>query len=114
MLNNYTPNYIPMRKTSNLSNVQKISNPSNQAKQRASSTNIDKMKSQVKVIPYESVIKKTNNHILKSISVNKQIQYQKKNLIKNSENEYSNSYNGINGFKNNYININNNMNNNNI
>ena len=114
MLNNYTPNYIPMRKTSNLSNVQKISNPSNQAKQRASSTNIDKTKSQVKVIPYESVIKKTNNHILKSISVNKQIQYQKKNLIKNSENEYSTSYNGINGFKNNYININNNMNNNKI
>ena len=44
-------------------------------------------------------MKKTNNHVLKSISVNKQIQYQKKNLSKNNENNFFYSYNGFSGFK---------------
>ena len=115
MLNNYTSNYIQIKKTYNQINPEKIQNPSYQNKQRASSTNIDKMKSQAKVLPYNSTIKKTNNQALKSISVNKQIQYQKKNLsknnIKNTENVIFTPYNGILGFKSNY---NNNANNNKI
>ena len=115
MLNNYTSNYIQIKKTYNQINPEKIQNPSYQNKQRASSTNIDKMKSQAKVLPYNSTIKKTNNQVLKSISVNKQIQYQKKNLsknnIKNTENVIFTPYNGILGFKSNY---NNNANNNKI
>ena len=116
MLNNNISNYIPIRRITNTN----AENPLNQAKQRASSTNIDKLRSQSNVLPYNSIIKKTNNHVLKSISVNKQIQYQKKNLSKNTEIVYSSSYNGIAGFKANYntinklskksININNNTN----
>jgi len=115
MLNNYTSNYIKIKNTYNQINPERIQNPSYQNKQRASSTNIDKMKSQVKVLPYNSTIKKTNNHVLKSISVNKQIQYQKKNLsknnIKNADNAFFSPYNGILGFKSNYNKINNNDNN---
>ena len=82
MLSNYSPNYIPIKKTYNQISTEKIQNPSYQSKQRASSTNLDKIKSQTKVLPYNSVIKKTNNHVLKSISVNKQFQYKKLILIR--------------------------------
>ena len=77
MINFYSSNYNPIKKPFNQIHPEKESNPSNQTKQRASSINIDKVKSQTKVLPYNSVIKKTNNHVLKSISVNKQIKYQK-------------------------------------
>ena len=112
---NYPSNYIPMKKAYNQINIDKISNPSYQNKQRSTSLNIDKIK-------YNINTKKTNNTVLKTISVNKQIQYQKKNLSKNNENVFYTSYNGISAFKINnnypinnkvgksYVNINNNTN----
>ena len=111
---NYTNNYIQAKKSYNQLNIEKIPNPSYQSKQRSLSYNIDKIKS-------NATTKKINNPINKSISVNKQIQYQKKNLSKNSENVFYSSYNGIsflkvnnNNIKNKYIktyiNVNNNTN----
>ena len=111
---NYPSNFIPTKKTYNQINIGKISNPLYQNKQRSSSLNIDKIK-------YNVNTKKTNNTVLKTISVNKQIQYQKKNLTKNNENVFFTSYNGISAFKTNnnaisnkigksYVNINNNTN----
>ena len=111
---NYPSNFIPTKKTYNQINIGKISNPPYQNKQRSSSLNIDKIK-------YNVNTKKTNNTVLKTISVNKQIQYQKKNLTKNNENVFFTSYNGISAFKTNnnaisnkigksYVNINNNTN----
>ena len=75
---NYSSKYITTKKSYNQINIERMPNPSNQSKQRSSSTNQEKMKSQAKVPQYNTVMKKTNNHVLKSISVNKQIQYQKK------------------------------------
>ena len=112
---NYPTNYIPTKKAYNQINIDKISNPPYQNKQRSSSLNIDKIK-------YNVNTKKTNNTVLKTISVNKQIQYQKKNLSKNHENVFFTSYNEISAFKTNnnnpinnkvgknYVNINNNTN----
>ena len=108
---NYTNNYIHTKKSYNQINIEKIPNPPYQSKQRSSSYNIDKIKS-------NAVPKKTNNQNNKTISVNKQIQYQKKNLSKNSENVFFASYNGISSLKVNnnnkslksYINVNNNTN----
>ena len=108
---NYTNNYIHTKKSYNQINIEKIPNPPYQSKQRSSSYNIDKIKS-------NAVQKKTNNQNNKTISVNKQIQYQKKNLSKNSENVFFASYNGISSLKVNnnnkslksYINVNNNTN----
>ena len=110
MINFYSSNYNPIKKPFNQIHPEKESNPSNQTKQRASSINIDKVKSQAKVLPYNSVIKKTNNHVLKSISVNKQIKYQKYNGIAVVKSNYNNT--NINNNKNfkNYVNINNNTN----
>ena len=96
---NYSSKYITTKKSYNQINLERMPNPSNQSKQRSSSTNQEKMKSQAKVPQYNTVMKKTNNHVLKSISVNKQIQYQKKNLSKNNENNFFYSYNGFSGFK---------------
>ena len=96
---NYSSKYITTKKSYNQINIERMPNPSNQSKQRSSSTNQEKMKSQAKVPQYNTVMKKTNNHVLKSISVNKQIQYQKKNLSKNNENNFFYSYNGFSGFK---------------
>ena len=111
MINFYSSNYNPIKKPFNQIHPEKESNPSNQAKQRASSINIDKVKSQAKVLPYNSVIKKTNNHVLKSISVNKQIKYQKYNGIAVVKSNYNNTNinNNNKNFKN-YVNINNNTN----
>ena len=110
MINFYSSNYNPIKKPFNQIHPEKESNPSNQTKQRASSIKIDKVKSQAKVLPYNSVIKKTNNHVLKSISVNKQIKYQKYNGIAVVKSNYNNT--NINNNKNfkNYVNINNNTN----
>ena len=110
MINFYSSNYNPIKKPFNQIHPEKESYPSNQTKQRASSINIDKVKSQAKVFPYNSVIKKTNNHVLKSISVNKQIKYQKYNGIAVVKSNYNNT--NINNNKNfkNYVNINNNTN----
>ena len=111
MINFYSSNYNPIKKPFNQIHPEKDSNPSNQTKQRASSINIDKVKSQAKVLPYNSVIKKTNNHVLKSISVNKQIKYQKYNGIAVVKSNYNNTNinNNNKNFKN-YVNINNNTN----
>ena len=109
MINFYSSNYNPIKKPFNQIHPEKESNPSNQTKQRASSINIDKVKSQAKVLPYNSVIKKTNNHVLKSISVNKQIKYQKYNGIAVVKSNYNNANINNKNFKN-YVNINNNTN----
>ena len=111
MINFYSSNYNPIKKPFNQIHPEKESNPSNQTKQRASSINIDKVKSQAKALPYNSVIKKTNNHVLKSISVNKQIKYQKYNGIAVVKSNYNNTNinNNNKNFKN-YVNINNNTN----
>ena len=109
MINFYSSNYNPIKKPFNQIHPEKESNPSNQTKQRASSINIDKVKSQTKVLPYNSVIKKTNNHVLKSISVNKQIKYQKYNGIAVVKSNYNNANINNKNFKN-YVNINNNTN----
>jgi len=111
---NYTNNYIQSKKSYNQLNFEKMKNPSYQNKQRSSSLNIDKIKS-------NAVTKKINNPINKAISVNKQIQYQKKNLSKNSDNVFFSSLYGISILKvnnninsnksiKNYINVNNNTN----
>ena len=112
MINFYSSNYIPIKKPFNQIHPEKESNPSNQSKQRASSINIDKIKSQAKVLPYNSVIKKTNNHVLKSISVNKQIQYQKYNGISAVKSNYNNTNNINTNNKNSksYLNMNDNTN----
>ena len=109
MINFYSSNYNPIKKPFNQIHPEKESNPSNQTKQRASSINIDKVKSQAKVLPYNSVIKKTNNHVLKSISVNKQIKYQKYNGIAVVKSNYNNANINNKNFKS-YVNINNNTN----
>ena len=109
MINFYSSNYNPIKKPFNQIHPEKESNPSNQTKQRASSINIDKVKSQAKVLPYNSVIKKTNNHVLKSISVNKQIKYQKYNGIAVVKSNYNNANINNKNFKN-YVKINNNTN----
>ena len=109
MINFYSSNYNPIKKPFNQIHPEKDSNPSNQTKQRASSIKIDKVKSQAKVLPYNSVIKKTNNHVLKSISVNKQIKYQKYNGIAVVKSNYNNANINNKNFKN-YVNINNNTN----
>ena len=109
MINFYSSNYNPIKKPFNQIHPEKESNPSNQTKQRASSIKIDKVKSQAKVLPYNSVIKKTNNHVLKSISVNKQIKYQKYNGIAVVKSNYNNANINNKNFKN-YVNINNNTN----
>ena len=109
MINFYSSNYNPIKKPFNQIHPEKESNPSNQTKQRASSIKIDKVKSQAKVLPYNSVIKKTNNHVLKSISVNKQIKYQKYNGIAVVKSNYNNANINNKNFKN-YVKINNNTN----
>ena len=109
MINFYSSNYNPIKKPFNQIHPEKESNPSNQTKQRASSINIDKVKSQAKALPYNSVIKKTNNHVLKSISVNKQIKYQKYNGIAVVKSNYNNANINNKNFKN-YVKINNNTN----
>ena len=106
MINFYSSNYNPIKKPFNQIHPEK---ESNQTKQRASSINIDKVKSQAKVLPYNSVIKKTNNHVLKSISVNKQIKYQKYNGIAVVKSNYNNANINNKNFKN-YVKINNNTN----
>ena len=112
MINFYSSNFIPIKKPFNQIHPERESNPSNQSKQRASSINIDKIKSQAKVLPYNSVIKKTNNHVLKSISVNKQIQYQKYNGISAVKSNYNNTNNINTNNKNSksYLNMNDNTN----
>ena len=53
---NYTNNYIQSKKSYNQLNFEKMTNPSYQNKQRSSSLNIDKIKS-------NAVTKKINNPI---------------------------------------------------
>ena len=109
---NYSSNYIPNmqnKKSYNQISIEKITNIVNKSKQRASSINhITKAKQKNKAPPAK----------LKTISVNKQIQYKKKNIL-NNENTFFNSYNGISVIKAQYnhnnkitknININNNTN----
>ena len=66
MLNNYTSNYIQIKKTYNQIIPEKIQNPSYQSKQRASSTNIDKMKSKLK---YYHIIQLLKKQIIRYLKV---------------------------------------------
>ena len=106
---NYSSNFIPNmqnKKSYNQISIEKITNIVNKSKQRASSINhITKAKQKNKLPPSK----------LKTISVNKQIQYKKKNIL-NNDNTFFNSYNGISVIKAQYNHNNNNKNikNNNI
>ena len=107
MLNYYSSNYNEAKKPYNQINAEKIIKQTNNNKQRASSINIEKMKAKSKIIQTANSLNKKNNNnntTLKTISVNKQIQYKKKTPIKNInqikiENNFFNSYNGISAIK---------------
>ena len=104
MLNYYSSNYNQTKKTYNQISVEKITKQINNNKQRASSINIEKIKAKSKIMPTTNSLNKKNNTTLKTISVNKQIQYKKKTPIKNlnqlkTENNFFASYNGVSAIK---------------
>ena len=109
MLNYYSSNYNETKKPYNQINAEKKIKQGYNNKQRASSINIEKIKAKSKIMPTSNSLNKkynnnTNNTTLKTISVNKQIQYKKKTPIKNInqikvENNFFNSYNGISAIK---------------
>ena len=98
MINYYSSNYIQTKSPYNQINIEKINKQINLNKQRASSINIDKIKT--KIIPQNDSLNKKST-TLKTISVNKQIQYKKKTPIKNKSqlnpdpNYYFSAYNGV-------------------
>ena len=109
MLNYYSSNYNETKKPYNQIYAEKKIRQGYNNKQRASSINIEKIKAKSKIMPTSNSLNKkynnnTNNTTLKTISVNKQIQYKKKTPIKNInqikvENNFFNSYNGISAIK---------------
>ena len=109
MLNYYSSNYNETKKPYNQIYAEKKIKQGYNNKQRASSINIEKIKAKSKIMPTSNSLNKkynnnTNNTTLKTISVNKQIQYKKKTPIKNInqikvENNFFNSYNGISAIK---------------
>ena len=113
MLNYYSSNYAQLKKPYNQINIEKVTKQINNNRQRASSSNnIEKKNSKSKIIPTANSLNKKNT-TLKTISVNKQIQYKKKTPIKNlnqvkTENNFFTSFNGVSALKettyNNYTN----------
>ena len=89
---NHSANYMPNvnnKKSYNQISIEKITNIVNKSKQRASSINhFNKVKQKTKIPPSKQ----------KTISVNKQIQYKKKNYLTN-DNTFFGSYNGISTIK---------------
>ncbi len=103
MLNYYSSNYVQMKKPYNQINIEKITKQINNNRQRASSINMEKIKAKSKIMPTTNSLNKKNT-TLKTISVNKQIQYKKKTPIKNqsqvkTESNFFSSYNGVQNFK---------------
>lgn len=104
MLNYYSSNYDQAKKPYNQINIEKITKQINNNKQRASSINMEKIKTKSKIMPTTNSLSKKNNNTLKTISVNKQMQYKKKTPIKNQnplnkEKNFFTSYNGISSIK---------------
>ena len=104
MLNYYSSNYDQVKKPYNQINIEKITKQINNNKQRASSINMEKIKTKSKIMPTTNSLSKKNNNTLKTISVNKQMQYKKKTPIKNQnplnkEKNFFTSYNGISSIK---------------
>ena len=105
MLNFYSSNYVQVKKPYNQINIEKISKQINNNRQRASSINMEKIKAKSKIMPTANSLNKKNT-TLKTISVNKQIQYKKKTPVKNQnqnqinpENNFLVSYNGVSSLK---------------
>ena len=103
MLNFYSSNYVQVKKPFNQIDIEKVTKQINNNRQRASSINMEKKNSKTKIIPTANSINKKNT-ILKTISVNKQMQYKKKTPIKNlnqvkTENNFFSSYNGVSALK---------------
>ena len=104
MLNFYSSNYVQVKKHYNQINIEKISKQINNNRERASSINMDKVKIKSKIMPTANSLNKKNT-TLKTISVNKQIQYKKKTPIKNqnnqikADNNFFTSYNGVSNVK---------------
>lgn len=100
MLNFYSSNYVQVKRPYNQINVEKISNQINNNRERASSINMDKVKIKSKIMPTAISLNKKNS-TLKTISVNKQMQYKKKTPIKNQtnqikvDNNFFAAYNGV-------------------
>ena len=104
MLNYYSSNYDQAKKPYNQINIEKITKQIYNNKQRASSINMEKIKTKSKIMPTTNSLSKKNNNTLKTISVNKQMQYKKKTPIKNQnplnkEKNFFTSYNGISSIK---------------
>ena len=109
MLNYYSSNYVQVKKPYNQINVEKITKQINNNRQRTSSINMDKIKTKSKIMPTSNSLNKKNS-TLKTICVNKQIQYKKKTPIKNqnqvkTENNFFSSYNGVQNLKDSSYNI---------
>ena len=103
MLNYYSSNYVQVKKPYNQINIEKIAKQINNNKQRASSINMEKVKPKSKIMPTANSLNKKNTP-LKTISVNKQIQYKKKTPVKNQsqlspDNNFVASYNGVSSIK---------------
>ena len=104
MLNFYSSNYVQVKKPYNQINIEKVTKQINNNRQRASSiNNMEKKNSKSKIMPTANSLNKKNT-TLKTISVNKQIQYKKKTPIKNlnqvkTENNFFASYNGVSALK---------------
>ena len=101
MLNFYSSNYTQVKKPYNQINIDKITKHINNNRERASSINIEKFKTKSKIMPTSNSLNKKIT-TLKTISVNKQIQYKKKSPIKkqtNIENNFFTSYNGVSNLK---------------
>ena len=101
MLNFYSSNYTQVKKPYNQINIDKITKHINNNRERASSINIEKFKTKSKIMPTSNSLNKKIT-TLKTISVNKQIQYKKKSPIKkqtNTENNFFTSYNGVSNLK---------------
>jgi hypothetical protein len=102
MLNFYSSNYVQVKKPYNQINIDKINKQINNKRERASSINIEKMKTKSKIMPTTNSLNKKST-TLKTISVNKQIQCKKKSPIKNKSNTENNNFftscNGISTLK---------------